>query len=275
MNSEFTNARGLRGALGSIVPNWLSNRRDLNVGFKVLWIIALLGDVFVQVALEGLRAAWPGRGTATALAVVGRGRGIIRGYAESETDAHYAERLRAFRDAWLLAGSQDGIVTQAHEYLSQRPLVRIVSRAGVWTTIAEDGTITKNAAAWDWDSVSNPERAGYWSDEWVIVYPDAWSYRDDWGTGIWGADTLGLGHDVTRGEYGDLRSILATWKGAHSNVRTVIFTTNAALFDPDDPGSLPDGTWGQWGLPNGSGSRVAGGRITADCRYWDTTVTGV
>lgn len=271
MSFTLDDARGLRGGLSSYVPNWLSNRRNLNVGFKVLWIIALMCDVFIQVVLDGLRAAWPGRGTPTALTAIGVGRGILRGYADTETDDHYAARLRAWRETWLGAGGAEAIITQAHEYTKNRPLIRIITRAGNWTTIDTDGTITKYTATWDWDSISNPERAGFWSDEWVVVYPDPWDYRfatyNDGTT--WGQDELGIAHYDTRQEYGDLKQIFATWKAAHSNIRCVIFTTDATLFQPAFPASCPDGTWGQWGNGSGGGSRVAGGRNLLTCRYWE------
>jgi hypothetical protein len=40
--------RLLRSAIKSLVPNWLSNVPGLNVGFKVLWSMALVGDVIIE-----------------------------------------------------------------------------------------------------------------------------------------------------------------------------------------------------------------------------------
>ncbi len=261
----------LRDQLRGFVPWWLSDRHYSSgetVGFRYLWTMIATLDCYVDYVVQGLLAAWPGAGTPTALPLIGRSRGIIRGQAD--TDDQYAAKLRNWLPKWAAAGTQRQLAIELHEYLGNAPRVRIVNRSGHWVTVNADGSIVTHDVPWDWDSVSNPERAGYWSEMWIIVYPTQWALAGTWGAGkTWGDGSgLGIGHDVSREEVDAVKNLIAQWKSAHSKVRAVIWTSDATLFDPTNPASLPDGTWGQWGT-TGSGSRVAGGRNTTTCRYWE------
>lgn len=223
-------------------------------------------DALMDVLIQGIRASWPGVGTPTALALTGRSRGIIRGQAD--TNDQYATKLTQWLDRWRLAGTAETLAIALHEYLGDSPRVRVVNRAGRWLTVDTDGTITRDTAAWDWDSVSNPERSGYWSEIWVIIYPTQWAIAGNWGDGTdWGDSKDGFGHDVTQQEVDAVTGLLAQWKSAHTKVRTVIWTSDGTLFDPATPASLPDGTWGQWGNTD-SGTRISS-RNTTTCRYWE------
>jgi len=262
-----------RDVFRKFIPNWLADRRFAPAkrfaGFGFLWSMIAPLDTAMQVILEGVQAAWPGKGTPSALPYIGRSRLLIRGQGESDTD--YAAYLRTWLELHPLAGSQKGIALVLHNYLGNKPRVRVISRAGHWVTVEEDGTVTEEDATWDWDSVSNPERndvdAPYWSDLFVVIYPTQWSTRVfisdlDWnGTG-------GLGHDVTREEVDAVRGLFAQWKGAHNRIRAVIWTTNGALFDPSDDLTKPDGTWGWWSDRDNT-YRQQSGRNRSDCRIWE------
>jgi hypothetical protein len=277
--------RGLRDGLKAIVPNWLANRPGLHVGFKFLYSIALMCDVMLEVALEGIRATWPGKGTNTALALVGQGRGILRG--ENESNSSYATRLRAWLTTWQNAGSAEVLAQQIQAYLGNNPVVRVVDRSGNWVTANADGTTTFQVdTAWDWDSVSNPERAGWWSDLWITVTPSEWpvyagGLADPAFVAAWGTTTgFGLGHEVPRASVDAILNLVHTWKGAHTWLVAIIWILPANGFGPlFVPGNLgltgnPDGRWGNWsynvsgvqrpirttapGLTSGSGS----------VRYW-------
>jgi hypothetical protein len=259
--------KGFRDSFREYTPSWLQNRPALNVAYRFLWSMIVPLDLMMQAIFEGLKAAWPGVGTPTAFPYIGRSRGILRGEAESDTS--YATRLIAWLDTWKDAGSDAVLAGQIQSYLGNTPMVRIVDRAGHWTTIASDGTVTTNDAAWDWDSHSNPERAGYWSELWIIVYPTEWAIT---GTtlaslvGLWGTGTgLGTGHAVPRAAVDAILSLVATWKGAHTYVRAIIWSYDGTLFDPTNPGSLPDGYWGNWSK-NVSGNRRPSRSSSA--RYW-------
>ncbi len=257
-----------RDLLRKLVPWWLSDRRRQSgrwVGYRYLWAICASVDVHIEAALQALRAPWPGIGTPTALSLTGRSRGILRG--ESDTDAQYAVKLNKWFDKWRGAGSQRQLAIELHEYLGNAPRVRVINRAGHWVTCNADGTITTNDATWNWDGTSNPERAGFWSELFVVVYPTAWANTGTWGAGrLWGARDSGLGHQVTRTPYDAVRAILAQWKGAHTSIRCVIFTSAATLFNPLDAATCPNGTWGEYGT---TGASRTSSRNTTTCRFWE------
>lgn len=247
-------------------PWWLSERVNKSVGYRYLWSLVAPFDAMMDVLFEGIQAAWPGVGDPGALQYIGRSRGIRRGQADTVDE--YAAKLVGWLDRAEQLGSMEAIAREVHEYLRSRPRVRVVNRAGRWVTMETDGSITRTTAAWDWDSVSNPERAGFWSEEWVIVYTDQFAPAGTFGDGRkFGARDSGLGHQVTREEVDAVKSLIAEAKAAHSRVRCVIWTTDNALFDPAIPGSLPDGTWGQWSF--GNPHRIGSGRVTTTCRYWE------
>jgi hypothetical protein len=259
----------IRDRVRGYVPWWLSDRHyssGKTVGFRFMWAVISALDVYMQVALEALQSAWPGKGTPTALPLIGRSRGILRG--EADTDAQYAAKLRMWLDKWANAGTQRQLAIEIHEYLANRPQVRIVNRAGHWVTVAADGTVTTATASWNWDSVSNPERSGFWSEMWIIIYPTQWAFSGNWGDGRqWGARDSGIGHRVSRQEVDAVKGLIGQWKSAHSKVRAVIWTSDATLFDPTNPATRPDGTWGTWSI--GSATRVPSGRNLTTCRYWE------
>lgn len=257
-----------RDAFRRFIPPWLVDRvqAGLTVGFRFLWAMIAPLDAALEVIVQGMQAAWPGKGTPTALPLLARSRGILRG--QTETEEHYAERLRGWLDTWRNAGSAETIARQLHEYLGNNPRVRVVNRAGVWVTVNEDGSVERHTQAWDWDSVSNPERAGFWSEIWIIIYPTQWADAPDYGVARNYGDPSGLGHLCTPQEYDTVHGLISQWKAVHTKVRTVIWTSDTALFDPATPASLPNGTWGTWST-QGSGSRVASGRELVTCRYWE------
>ncbi len=264
----MTARRRFRDGIRSYIPTWLSDRPSSKktAGFRLLWSLIAPLDAATEVLLQGLRAAWPGQGTPTALPLIGRSRGILRGRAD--TDDEYVARLLGWLDRWRIAGSMDAVALAIHEYLANRPRVRVVNRAGHWVTVEADGTITRANAAWNWDGVSHPGRAGYWSEIWIIIYPTDWPLNGTWGDGRrWGRDS-GIGHVVSRQNVDAVKGLIGTWKSAHTKVRAVIWTSDPALFDPAVPASCPNGTWGAWGT-TGNGSRVASGRNLTSCRYWE------
>lgn len=276
--------------LGGFVPRWLSNRKGLNTGFKILWVPARVLDGIIEAALEGVRCWLPGYAVApvgqqlvdasTALPYAGRSRGILQG--EAESSAAYASRLQAWRTTWENAGSDELLVAAIQSYLGNTPTVRVVNRAGAWTSIAPDGTITRNvpgtasapAWTWNWDSVTAPERAGWWSDMWIVVSPCEWAVT---GTqlsdlvGLWGTyNGGGLGHACGRAAVGAILSLVAQWKGAHTWVPAIIWTYDATLFDPTQVNAgNPDGTWAYWGKSVGGNIRPSRtGATDGRCRYW-------
>jgi len=266
-----------RDVFREYTPTWLLDRtvEGLVVGYSFLWVLISGLDNLTDYAVQGLKAAWPGVGTSTALSQIGRTRGIIRGEGESDDD--YAARLIKWWDRMKRLGAAEAIATELHEFLSTHPVVRVVNRAGVWVTCAADGTLTKEGphsvdptiSAWDWDSLSNPERndpaAPYWSDLWVIVYDPPFAIDGTWGDGdVYTVRGLGFGQQNTANQYQQICALARTAKMAGSCIRAIVWSYDATKFDPHNAGStLPDGTWGRWGYGD---PRVCTRDRT--CRYW-------
>lgn len=272
--------RGVRDALKSVIPNWLSNRPELNNAFKVLYSAALMCDGIVEVMLEGFRAALPGKGTPTALGLIGQGRGIPRGLTES--DDAYAARLRDWLRLWENAGSDETLLALLQVFLgfdNSRPLspMRIIDRRGNFTSITDTGVTSRTVdATWNWDSISNPERATWWSDIWIVVYVDYTRWQTytaltdlNW-QAAWGNSNglgWGEGHTVTRDVVDGIMALVAAFKGAHTYVQAIIVTTDNTLFVPGSLGASgnPNGKWGYFTYTNPA---------TGVCSPIRTTLTG-
>jgi hypothetical protein len=272
MNPGF---RGVRNMLAGILPKWLANRPGFQNWYKTLWTIALMGDALVETALEGLRAAWPGYGTPDALPLIGQTRGFSQGLVES--NASFITRLINWLTTWMNAASDEVLLQQIWTYLGNAPQLRLYARSGWCTTLLADGVSSSRAlagaTAWNWDGNSNPERSTWWSDMWLIVYPPlaAWvtyaSFADDNWLLAWSGNGYGIGHACLPSQVDAILSLIQTWKGAHTRINAIVWTTDGTLFDPANLGisGNPDGWWGHWSKVV-SGTQVAA-RNNA-LRYW-------
>jgi hypothetical protein len=254
--------RRFRDSFVDYVPWWMRDRPEFQAAYKFLWAMIAPLDVLLDVRLRGIAAAYPGIGTPTALPYIGQARGIVRGRGES--DESYAQRLREWLDRWRTAGSAYALARELRDYLQDGGYrVRVITRGGVMVTVEADGTLeTTKTTYWDWDSISNPERAGFWSDLWVIVYGMPWPVT----TYATVSKEHGLGHLVPLPEADAVKGIISQWKSAHSRVRCVIWTDDPSFCDPDDPETWPGGTWGRWSR-NNAGDQVRTRDL--DKRYWE------
>lgn len=265
-SNPIADVRGFRDSFRSYIPKWLQNRKTGNVGYRLLWSMIMPLDLLVQVVVEGIQAPWPGVGTPSALPAIGQSRGLTRG--ESESERAYAQYLIGWLDTYDDMGSDERLVKEIQHYLGNTPMVRIVNRAGFWVTVATDGTISYATQAWNWDSISNPERVGDWADLWIVVYPCEWPVRGNIGSQTEQTDTEGIGHLVSRVTVDAILALLAYWKGAHTYIRAIIWSYDATLFDPLAPVGFPDGTWGH------VSKNVGGAQVrtrNASARYWIPT----
>lgn len=268
----------LRDTVNKIAPVWLRSRKGFDVGYRVLWNVAALFDTLIDKAVEGAEASFPGYGTPTALPYIGRTRGIVQGIGE--TDDHYAERLRG----WLATHANDRTIElakQIHEYLPGRPRVRLIQRGRpfllppilpLWITVDTDGTVTETNAPWDWDSISNPERERWWSDMWIVIYPTPYARRPGTLGGVTD-DGKGLGQMSPQAQVQALRAILADWKGAHSRIRAVLWTSDATAYVPNGSGIMPNGKWGQWSDATNNVVRGKSDRDLTVTRYTEPSRT--
>lgn len=269
--------RGLRNAVASVVPKWLSNRLGLNVGYKILFAAATQGDIFLEYAIEGVQAWMPGLtlgapgqalDASTALGIMGASRGIQQGPGES--DASFVIRLRMWLDLWRLAGRPGGMLLALLGYmLPSKPLVRTVDNSGNWYTYLLNatpfatrppGTPTLSTLSngdghpnWRWDSLGPFWQYGFaWWRVWPIIYSPAGSVfpvpTAKWGTFHWGDGTC-WGWGGTAAQAQSLLSLIRQWKAAHVLVQLIV-SYDATYFLPTsnfaDPG-MPDGHWGMFG----------------------------
>lgn len=252
---------------------WMTLRALL--GFQNVWamLVALISilDDGERRLWQGFYARLPGLGTPTALPLIGQSRGLFRGIGES--DDAFALWLRDFLQKWEKAGGGGSeksiaLLKQIQHYCGGVK-VKSITRAGKLLTLEADGTVTKQMIAWDWDSKSNPDKAGHWSEMWIIVYDPPWARRGKWGNGIkWGVDTLGLGHEAPRNNVDELLSIFAEWKANRTRINTVCFTYDNTLFDETTPATMPDGWFGRWGKPDPADPTHTIPSRFADVRYW-------
>lgn len=350
--------------IASFVPVWLSRRPAFQWAAKFLWALAFMSDRAAQVALEGMRAGWPGYdGRTDNLSLIGQSRGLVQG--ESESATAFARRLRQWLTSSVDLGGDVSLGRALLEWLGNRPMIRIWNRAGRCTTVGGAATVAtlsagvatitglasmmnamvgtglwlfdtaistnagffrilsvlssssvtiavpsswtidanSGALGWaaqavhsdgtpivagglDWDSISSPERAEFWWDHWIVVYPDENPYPPAINNGdrmgvIPVTDPrrqVGIGHLCTRLQNDTLLGLVNQCKGQHAVIRFVVWTTNAALFDPSNPSAAgnPNGRWGVpvfWGTcPSdtvGSGLGLWPSRRRSDCRYWE------
>lgn len=254
-------------------------------GWKALWAFGLLPDAFVDWALQGSRAFLPGLGTPTALPWIARGRDLVRG--RIETQAEHVARLIAWLDLHTDRGTMVGMTREIQNYLGrtnagQFHTVMCVSRRNTWGIRRGDGAYeyyddNQISYAWDWDSVSHPERAGLWSDMWIIVIPSAYENHLAW---FWASPDSALGHDAPQAQVIKLREIVKKWKAARTRVRGIIWApkfvpagydlAGALVFDPLPGGPVPfkpDGTWGKYSKLDGNGRSVPS--RPKFLRFWD------
>jgi hypothetical protein len=258
---------GFLDSLNELVPAWLVDASPApSWGYRFKGVLELISSSAVETMLEG-SLAFAGLGTPTALPYLGDERDVVRG--RLDTDAQYQVKLSQWIQRAKDKGSAYRIAKDIWEYLGNAR-VRVITRWGFWIDIATNGTLTTYNASWNWDSVSNPERSGYWSDMWIIIGPATYALRTSvfGGTLHYAGDTLGLGHQIPLSEADIMRKI-ASRHAAHSCVRAIIWTSDATRFNPASPGTMPDGTWGMWHVLDGGNNAISSGRDLTTCRYWD------
>jgi hypothetical protein len=237
----------------SLLPWWLTNGE----GELVQYVLGLMRDHMATRARLSLEARFPSRAGASALALIGADRGIIRGRAETR-DA-YVNRLKAWR---YPRGHR---VRGDAQYWGATDLdVFTVSQNLVRNRREPDGTETTTySTEWNWDN-GDP---AHWGRFWVVMLcqpamgvdytpyfgdPSLWEYNDVTAciglTGVTPEDVVAM-RRLLRGR---------AWKPAGVRAEWMVFSKDAV-----EP-VLEAGDWGRWGVDSG-GVRVAA--RSADYRY--------
>ena len=241
-----------REAAMETCPPWLQGDQ----GSRFMYSLGIQLDGIAEQFRLGVIQRFPGVCSAEALQHIGADRVLRRGAAEPESG--YRDRNRKAFKSWKKAGSPLAVLEQLGAYFAPTPpVLRYVvngldendNRIADWWTL-ENGVysyVRANPSNWDWDGTYPPGRF------WIIVYgqvltPWYWGDGHVWG----GGQSWGFEEDGSLIQ--DVRSLIATWKAAGSHAGTflngldagILFTNDAALFDPTaSPGSpgMPDGTW--------------------------------
>jgi hypothetical protein len=245
-------AKNFRTAFRHLVPGWLSE----GDGGKVLYSLAVIKDVYVQRLRDGIKSRFPSYAGKSAQRLIGQDRGILRG--RTETNEHYAARLRAWRypRGHRVRGNAFALLEQVTEYFGGC-YCYTVDVKGNWHTFNDPNAPTQTehgtGYAWDWDS-AKPGGAGLytpgdpWARFWLVVDlttadstfsehaaiadPECWRVGDL-------STTVGIkGMSPEDGQA--IKSLVRspfTWKPAGTKSEYVIYMT--------EPGSspVPDGTW--------------------------------
>lgn len=227
------------------------------VGLRILRTLEARLSVAHDRRFQGVRARHPDKAPADALAMIGRDRGIERGFAEPS--AAYVPRLLGWLTTWRTAGCARTLMLQLAGYLTGYPTrLRTVSNSSAWDTLSETGTYThvKNTT-WNWDG----DAASWWRF-WVVVYPDPtlWTDLVHWGdTGrTWGdGGVWGVG-GMTADQGKALRRLVALWKAAHAAPQWLILSFSSYDWNPTGAtgAALPAGEYGRWSKDDGTGHRV-------------------
>lgn len=220
-----------------VTPYWLQNGDGGKVGEALMTLV----DANVQRLRDGMIQRYPSYAGEEALALLGRDRGILRG--RDETAEHYAARLIAWR--WprghRVRGNAFALLEQWAEYWGSLGAVAVFTAKGKRCHRDTDGTQTKTAVSWTWDT----EPASQWSRFWgwldgsalftVLSFP----YAD--------TDTIGLGGSTV----GDWRAVVGLlygkrpWRMAGSLPMWLVVS-----LDGSEP--TPDATWERWGKVDGT-----------------------
>jgi hypothetical protein len=250
-----------RDTIRRISPGWLQRFW----GYRVLYSLAIQLDALGDATSFGVKSRFPNVYSNETLPIIGRERGITRGF--DETDAAYALRLTRWLDDHRRRGNPYTLLRQIQGYLAPHVVrLRIVNTSGVWFTLNADGSIEYfEGGNWDWDGdPAQPSRF------WMIIYPpgDLWVRDGTWGDGaVWGDNGQTWGSTAPIEQVETIRQIITEWEAPHSKCINVIVSFDAAAFDPTDTAPpLPDGTWAHWS------KLVAGDQVPArDDRaiYWD------
>jgi hypothetical protein len=233
-------------------------------GALVLESLSAIVDSATQRLRSGLEARFPSYAGESALALIGRDRGIVRG--RSETAEHYAARLIAWRypRGHRVRGSAFALLEQFSEYFGGVDCWTIDVRGSRHDRTAAGEESYSYGNAWDWDGEGATPN---WGRFFVVLDLEGiaseqleWSDPDLWGGAFGDPDytigQLGINHEDVLA----LRRMMTgrAWKPAGVRAEWVIVS-----LDGTEP--TPDGTWLHWSR------NVAGVQTptrSAAHRYW-------
>lgn len=222
-------------------------------GEAVLWVLAAMKDVMLERMRQGLNARFPSRTGASANALTGADRGIVKG--RSETNAHYAQRLIRWR--WprghRTRGNPFALLEQVSEYFGGVRCWTIDVRGNRFDRSVAGAETFSQGNDWDWDGEPTSPR---WGRGWLVIdlsgiageQPD-FDDPDLWG-GELGDPAYSVGMlGVTANDAQTIRDLVRAdakrpWKPAGIRAEWAIVSLDGT--DPE-----PDGTWLNWSKNDG------------------------
>jgi hypothetical protein len=183
-------------------------------GASLMRVLGAVKDAVADAARQAVKARMVALAPDDALPWIGAER-LIERYP-GETTPQYRARLRAAWDAWLFAGTAQGVVGALRAAGFNASVFSVRAAPSWWV------------GAWP---PNGPEAlpAASWSRFWIVIeppFPFAWTLRR-WGAFAWGE----LGADGTPLTWGStatvrqvelVRSIVRKWKAAHERCAQVL-----------------------------------------------------
>lgn len=238
-------AINFRSVLQYFVPSWLG--APDSEGAKVLLTITTLIDGSVEHMRQALEARFPSYAGDSALKLIGKDRGIVRG--RSETAAHYAARLKRWRypRGHRVRGSAFAFLEQLAEYWGGVHCWTIDVKGNLHDRTAAGVESYSYGNPWNWDGVAPTPRWGRW---WTVLDVSPLPAVIPWPQvlGAYG-NSLQPGRGLTIGQQGvtpeDCRTIKGLLKGKHPwKPSGTLGEWLIVSFDGSPP--VPDGGWLTW-----------------------------
>ena len=255
----------------AVAPPWLQQgayQQGPGIGGRYLQTIGKELDAIAIRARQAAVVSMPGVGDPSAIPLLCADRLIVQG--SSETTGQITARLTGAFDAWRIAGSDWGVLTEIlalfRGFVNAIPPGLIVAGAigsavrwSYWATLVPNTAIpplhTPSANNWDWDL--DQEYTGLGNG--VIPWYRWWLILRSYGSYAWctanqliGAggfligDGTAIGFNVSPSIFVAMQNVLRNWMAAGSWCRWIIVDLNPpnTLYFPNAPNAQPDGTWG-------------------------------
>lgn len=257
-------ARNFRTLYRWLLPGFLLE----GDGAAVVHSLAMIKDAWVERLRQGLNARFPSRTGASAQALIGRDRGIVRG--RDETNEHYAQRLIRWRypRGHRVRGNAFALLEQFSEYFGGVDCWTIDVRGNRFDRSAAGVETSSHGNAWDWDGAGSTPR---WARFWVVMDLSgiASAQLDLGDPDLWGGELGTPGYSfgqqgVTEHDVLTLRGMMHSprpWKPSGVRAEWVVVSLDGT--EPE-----PDGTWETWSKNvGGTQTRARSGAF----RYWSLT----
>lgn len=262
---------GFRDGILGLAPRWLREEW----GAKYLYTLGLMLDIATEAARQGVKARFPKLAPDDALPLIAHDRGIVLGFDEPRKGSE--ARLRTAVTDSKVAGGYRALLRQVRGYYATHAIrCGVVTNRGTWHTWDENDvyTVTKLAGNWDWDG--SPGGKPWWGRWWLIIWPLDVNLIDDEGEfndsldDVFG-DGGTIGTTASPSMVATIREIVREWWPQGTSCSEIIIALDPESFDYSAPpgAPLPDGTWREWAVDDGTGVLRPMRLDTA--RYWDGT----